>query len=245
MKKFLAYIAIIVLIGYCCSCVSGKDKCLQKLFEATGIEMVQIQTATHLVIIPGNGCGSCIEKATSEMHVSQDTLYVVACRSEKDFYLLTGNRRNEYPNVYLDTRGDAVVMQMVGTAPMVYVLDKGKFISCAPYEEERKDTAWTVTTTISVDKEHVDWGRFSHEEIKEASFILKNTGHDSLHIDYIASSCECLHANISRFHIAPEDTVQLKVFFRSDSIGDFIRKVFVHGNFEPAPLLLTVEGNCR
>ena len=55
MKKLSVYIKIVVLIGCCCGCMSNNDKCLQKLFEATGMEISQIQKAAHLVIIPGNG----------------------------------------------------------------------------------------------------------------------------------------------------------------------------------------------
>lgn len=245
MKRLFVYIRMIVLIGCCYSCMSNNDQCLQKLFEATGVERVQIQKATHLVIIPGNGCGSCIDKAKSEIHVSQDTLYVVTCHSEKEFYLLTGSRQDEFPNVYLDTDEIAASMKMVGTTPMVYVLEKGKFISRAPYEQEEVDRQPAMArTTVAVDKENVDWGRFSHKVVKEASFILENTGNDSLHIDYMISFCDGLEPNCSKFHVAPGDTLQLKVFFQSDSIGVFVREVYVHGNFPSSPLLLTVEGDC-
>lgn len=245
MKRLFVYIIMIVLTGCCYSCMSNNDKCLQRLFESTGIEIAQIQTATHLVIIPGNGCGRCIDKAKSEIHVSQDTLYVITCHSEKEFYLLTGKRRAEFPNVYLDTGEVAVSMRMVGTTPMVYVLEKGKFISRAPYEQGEVDRQPAMArTTVAVDKENVDWGRFSHKAAKEASFILENTGSDSLHIDNIVSSCDCLQTKCSKFHVAPGDTLQLKVFFQSDSIGVFIREVYVHGNFPSSPLFLTVEGDC-
>lgn len=245
MKRLSVYIKIIVLIGCCYSCMSNNDQCLQKLFEATGVERVQIQKATHLVIIPGNGCSRCIDKAKSEIHVSQDTLYVITCHSEKEFYLLTGKRRAEFPNVYLDTDEVAASMKMVGTTPMVYVLEKGKFISRAPYEQKGVNKQTPIArTTVVVDKENVDWGRFSHKARKEASFILENTGNDSLHIDNIVSSCDCLQTKCSKFHVAPGDTLQLKVFFQSDSIGVFVREVYVVGNFSCSPLLLTVEGDC-
>lgn len=232
-------------MGCCCSCMSNNDKCLLKLFEGVGIETSQIQKATHLVIIPGNGCGRCIDKAISEIHVSQDTLYVMTCRSEKEFYLLTGRRQDEFPNVNLDTDEVAASMKMVGTTPMVYVLEKGKFISRAPYEQENIDKQPTMTpTTVTIDKKEVDWGEFSHKERKEASFILVNTGNDSLHITHIISSCDCLQTNGSQFHVSPGGTLQLKVFFQSDSIGVFVRELYVYGNFPSSPLLLTVEGDC-
>ena len=35
----------------------------------------------------------------------------------------------------------------------------------------------------------------------------------------------------SKFHAAPGDTLQLKVSFRSDSIGVFVREFHIYGNF--------------
>lgn len=232
-------------MGCCCGCISNNDKCLQKLFKDTGMEELQIQVATHLVIIPGNGCGRCIDKAVSEIHVSQDTLYVVTCHSEKEFYLLTDRHRDDFPNVYLDTGEVAASMKMVGTTPMVYVLKGGKFISRAPYEQvSAEDYSSGVQTTLTVDKKEVNWGRFNHKERKEASFVLENTGNDSLHIANIISSCDCLQVECSRFHVPPGDTLQLKVLFQSDSIGVFIRELSIYGNFSPLPLSLTMEGDC-
>jgi predicted histone-like DNA-binding protein len=37
---------------------------------------------------------------------------------------------------------------------------------------------------------------------------------------------------------------QLKVFFQSDSIGVFVRELYIYGNFPSLPLSLTVEGDC-
>lgn len=245
MKKLWFYSKIIVLMGCCCSCMSNNDKCLQKLFKDTGIGESQIQAATHLVIIPGNGCGRCIDRAKDGIHISQDTLYIMTCRSEKEFYLLTDKHTKDYPNVYLDTGEVAASMKMVSTVPMVYVLEAGKFISRAPYEQETSvsDTSKTQTE-VEVDKMEVRWGQFNHKERKEASFVLENKGSDSLHIASIISSCECLHIECSRFDVPPGDTLQLKVFFQSNSIGEFIRDLYIYGNFSHSPLGLTVEGDC-
>ena len=75
-------------------------------------------------------------------------------------------------------------------------------------------------------------------------FIYKNTRSDSLHIYYIVSSCDCLETRCSKYHAAPGDTLQLKVFFQSDSIGVFVRELYIYGNFPSLPLSLTVEGDC-
>ena len=69
-------------------------------------------------------------------------------------------------------------------------------------------------------------------------------GSDSLHIYYIVSSWDYPETRCSKFHAAPGDTLQLKVFFQSDSIGVFVRELYIYGNFPSLPLSLTVEGDC-
>ena len=75
-------------------------------------------------------------------------------------------------------------------------------------------------------------------------FIYKNMGSDSLHIYYIVSSWDYPETRCSKFHAAPGDTLQLKVSFRSDSVGVFVREFHIYGNFSFLPLGLTVEGDC-
>ncbi len=75
-------------------------------------------------------------------------------------------------------------------------------------------------------------------------FIYKNTRSDSLHIYYIVSSWDCPETRCSKYHAAPGDTLQLKVSFQSDSIGVFVRELYIYGNFPSLPLSLTVEGDC-
>ena len=73
---------------------------------------------------------------------------------------------------------------------------------------------------------------------------IKNMGSDSLHIYYIVSSWDYPETRCSKFHAAPGDTLQLKVSFRSDSVGVFVREFHIYGNFSFLPLGLTVEGDC-
>ena len=44
------------------------------------------------------------------------------------------------------------------------------------------------------------------------------------------------------FMLLREITLQLKVSFRSDSVGVFVREFHIYGNFSFLPLGLTVEG---
>ncbi|MFR7466023.1 MAG: hypothetical protein ACLUVG_16445 [Phocaeicola vulgatus] len=57
-------------------------------------------------------------------------------------------------------------------------------------------------------------------------------GSDSLHIYYIVSSWDSSwKRDAPSFHVAPGDTLQLKVSFRSDSVGVFVREFHIYGNF--------------
>ena len=51
------------------------------------IEFTNQSDSNYVVVIPGNGCGSCIQDAIDEIEEFDDTAYVFICNSEKDFYL--------------------------------------------------------------------------------------------------------------------------------------------------------------
>ena len=46
-------------------------------------------------------------------------------------------------------------------------------------------------TTLTADKQYIDWGSFRQAEIQEEKVILTNIGTDTLYINAIESSCEC------------------------------------------------------
>ena len=50
---------LIVLTSY--GCLSNEDKYIRQLVQETGICLPNASDSCFLIIIPGNGCGSCIQ----------------------------------------------------------------------------------------------------------------------------------------------------------------------------------------
>lgn len=246
MYKFFFFSFIFIVSFVCSSCMSENDKKLRYLFKDIGLETTVIEDITQLVIIPGYGCSRCIARANADIHVSHDTLYVMVCRSEKDFRLLTGNRKEEFPNVFLDKEETSIKMKLVKSIPMIYTLKQGKFISCEPFLEQKSEKDANPTqpqTTVSVDKYIVNWENIPFEREQRAVFILTNTGKEDMIITNLVLSCECMKVEYAKQSVSPGDTLHLCVTFRPDVTGEFMRDMYVYGNFNQSPIELEIKGS--
>ena len=88
-----------------------------------GICLPNVSDSCFLIIIPGNGCGSCIQEAMDHIREATDTIYVFMCDTEKDFFLLSGGKKStDFNNLYLDKDKVSARLKMVTTFPMVYFL---------------------------------------------------------------------------------------------------------------------------
>lgn len=67
---------LIVLTSY--GCLSDEDKCIRQLVQETGICLPNASDSCFLIIIPGNGCGSCIQGAMDHIR-KQQTLCMSLC----------------------------------------------------------------------------------------------------------------------------------------------------------------------
>lgn len=66
-----------------CSCTSSEENHLKILMNEMGLEFVNPSDSNYVIVIPGNGCGSCIQDAIAEIEEYDDTAYVFVCDSEK------------------------------------------------------------------------------------------------------------------------------------------------------------------
>ncbi|WP_455664728.1 DUF1573 domain-containing protein [Phocaeicola sp.] len=233
-------IALVMLI--LSSCISNNDKCLQKLFDEVGVDKSQVHDATHLVTILGSGCKGCINKALSEIHDSTDTIYIIACKSKKTFNLISNKNINDYSNIYLDTKSILMELGMVRNTPIVYTLNKGRYVSHCFYREELPNEK--KGTTISLNTNEIAFGKFCHKKEQRGKFIISNTGSNILKISNIDISCECLKIENEITEIAPGDTGCLNFIFHSNDIGIFQREILLYGNFDSSPKLLIIKGEC-
>ena len=154
-----------------------------------GICLPNVSDSCFLIIIPGNGCGSCIQEAMDNIREATDTIYVFMCDTEKDFFLLSGGKKStDFNNLYLDKDKVSARLKMVTTFPMVYFLKDGKYVERRPYQRPTAESRKRMTT-LTADKQYIDWGSFRQAEIQEEKVILTNTGTDTLYINAIESSC--------------------------------------------------------
>ena len=242
MKKKVVWIALcLVILGY--SCTSIEEKHLDALIHELGIEFVNKSEPNYLVVIPGNGCGSCIQDAIDEIHESEDTAYVFICNSSKEFYLQSGGKQaSSFRNLYLDKQKVSFRLNLVQTYPMVYVRKNGKLVSGSPYKSLKRMAIDEKPTTVKLDKSCIDFGKIEFGHSYRNSIRITNMGKTPLYIKDIHSSCECTEVNSNRMILPPLGEEVLYVTFKPDIKGEFERFIFIDCNVKERVLEIPVMG---
>ena len=234
---------LIVLTSY--GCLSNEDKCIRQLVQETGICLPNASDSCFLIIIPGNGCGSCIQGAMDNIREATDTVYVFMCDTEKDFFLLSGGKKStDFNNLYLDKDKVSARLKMVTTFPMVYFLKDGKYVERWPYQRPSAESRKRMST-LTADKQYIDWGSFRQAEIQEEKVILTNIGTDTLYISAIESSCECTTVQWVDSPVTPGECTTLTIHFRAEEKGEFERFIHVHCNVPESPIEISVKGKVQ
>lgn len=241
MKKTI-WIAICLII-FGCSCTSTEEKHLKILMHELGIKFTNQTDSNYVVIIPGNGCGSCIQSAVNEMHESENTAYVFICDSEKDFYLQSGKQVSSFKNLYLDKNKAAFHLELVQTYPFVYLWKNGHLLSKAPYKSRKRIPSSKEMTTLSFDKKHIDLQDVKLGNLYKDSIRLVNTGKVPLYIKDISSSCDCTEVQVARKVIPISESEVLHITFRPEALGEFERYVYINCNVKEKELYIPIKGN--
>ena len=243
MKKRSLFVALLmVMVGLMgCNMKTG-ERLIPLLAEKVGIERALLNNAHYLVVVPQTSCGTCIEMIKQEMKLSDDTLFVVSCQSPKDFFLLTGKRINDLPNAFIDQEGVIHQLGLAKNTPMVYQIEEGKYTSYMPLEGKQGAESGLPFTQVDVDVKEIDFASFPFDEEKRKTIVLTNTGNENLKVDDVIASCSCLKVIKSNRLISPKDTLHLDITFRADTKGEFIRDIFIYGNFSNSPLEVFVKG---
>ena len=242
MMKWVVWIALcLVILGY--SCTSIEEKHLDALIHELDIEFVNKLEPNYLVVIPGNGCGSCIQDAIDEIHESEDTAYVFICNSSKEFYLQSGGKQaSSFRNLYLDKQKVSIRLNLVQTYPMVYVCKDGKLVSGSPYKSPKRMAFDEKPTTVKLDKPCIDFGKIKFSHSHRESIRITNMGKTPLYIKNIRSSCECTEVNSNRMIIPHLGEEVVHVTFRPDVKGEFERFIFIDCNVKEKVLEIPVRG---
>ena len=153
---------------------------------------------------------------------------------------------DKLPNAYMDKDGLSMKLGLAKAVPVIYLLDNGKYISHKPLEIEKNvERGKLPVTHVSVKESEVDLGQMSLGEEKEMTFILSNVGTNPLKISHIEMSCDCMDVMYKDRMVACKDTIHLNVKIRQESVGDFIREIYVYGNFVDVPLSMILRGTVK
>jgi hypothetical protein len=211
-----------------------------------GITFPENPLPNSIVVIPGNGCGSCIQGAINDIHESVDTAYVLICHSEKELRLLTGEKNiSSFNNVYLDKKNVSIYENQVLTYPVIYTIKNDGSIVYEPYTAQKRTSTNVRLTMMDISPASIKLGTISKNGVYKDSVKITNIGKDTLFIEDIQSSCECTQVDWKKEPIAPSETVWLYITFRPDMIGEFERYVTVYSNVKQSPIEISIKGTIK
>lgn len=211
-----------------------------------GITFADNPTPNSIVVIPGNGCGSCIQGAITDIHESVDTAYVLICHSEKELRLLTGGRNvSSFKNVYLDKKNVSIYKNQVVTYPVIYTIKNNGSIVYEPYTAQKRTSANVHLTMMDIRPASIELGTISKDGVYKDSVKITNIGKDTLYIENIQSSCECTQVDWKKEPIAPSETIWLYITFRPDVVGEFERYVTIYSNVNQSPIEIPIKGTIK
>ena len=241
MKKTIWIALCLIIIG--CNCCSNEEKHLIKLIKQLNVTASDGSSPDVVIIIPGNGCESCIEDALNSIELSNDTAYILVCNSEKEFYLISeGKEASMFNNLFLDKEHIARGVGLVQSYPMVYFFREGKYDSKEAYKPLKKKKTPKILTTIDIEKKIIDFGSIKMHQTYTDSIRITNIGSEYWIISEIQTSCECIQAKTNKQRIATTDSVYLTITFRPEDLGTIERYVYVYGNMHKSPLEITIIG---
>lgn len=241
MKRTLWIAICLMILG--CSCTSIEEKHLMQLISKLDVTTSDGASPDVVIIIPGNGCESCIEDALNAISVSNDTAYILICNSAKEFYLLSGGKKaSMFNNLYLDKEHIASGSGLVQNYPMVYFFKEGKYESKEAYKPTKKKKAQKKLTIVDVEKKVIDLGNIKMHRHYTDSIQITNIGNEAWVINEIQTSCECVQAKIDRQNVAILESTCLTITFQPEDLGEFERYVYVYGNMQESPLEISIKG---
>lgn len=104
-----------------------------------------------------------------------------------------------------------------------------------------KERNITESTTVRITEESLDLGNVTFGKTREMTFVLENTGHETLQIKNVIPSCDCTTLAYRKEFTEPGDTAHIVLVFKTETPGDFYRTAEIQGNFSE-PITLTFTG---
>lgn len=95
---------------------------------------------------------------------------------------------------------------------------------------------------IRVKEEHINFGHLNIGEEYNYTLLLKNISKDTLYIDTITTSCECVILKKKLNFILPHNKDSISFSFISKEEGYITRGLAILFNNYQEPLIITIEG---
>jgi archaellum component FlaG (FlaF/FlaG flagellin family) len=113
------------------------------------------------------------------------------------------------------------------------------------YKEEQKrlKELEATRTTMSFDRIKHDFGKVSEDSENRTTFVVKNTGKNSLIIESVSASCGCTTPTKPEKAIAPGKSDKIEVVFhpKPGQLNEQTKTVTVTANTEPRMSVLTIS----
>ena len=238
-QKFIPFIFVIhfLVLG----CATKEEKQAFQFIQELDIELPVHVDSCYVIHIPGNGCSGCIQGAINDIKESEDTIFVFACNSEKEFYLQSRKKASLFSNLILDKNHAAARAKIATTYPIVFLFVNGKYDSQWPYSRNKNLTK--EYTTINLNKSELDLGTCTEGLSYKDTVRITNTGDTDLIIDNIYSSCECTTVECETKEVKPQHYLELYITFKAEEQGDFERYITIDCNVNDSPIEIPIRGH--
>ena len=239
----IALSVISIFLDLNCKRNTNNDS-LRQMCNSLQIEKDAFNRAKHIIILPSIVCNQCLERFKKMISVSKDTLYVVSCKSSKEFYLLTGLQLHETPNAYVDSIGLITHLNIATVTAVDYSIENGNCITSHRLLDINHSETRDTVTHISVFPPTIELGDLKKDGSYDTLIVVRNIGKEPLRITEMIPSCSCINVIYNSCYVEPNDSLLVNIIIHPDSVGVFYREIYIYGNFTDAPFCVISNGKC-
>jgi len=155
-------------------------------------------------------------------------------------------KENKYHTFLLDKKNKVVLIGSPVKSENMYKLYdeviRGKKRDIVQSNNIEKKNSFVNKTTVKLENESLNLGKFSIKSIKQASFKFTNTGKHPFIIQSVIMSCGCTVAKYDKRPIPHGDTTIVVVEYKPYSLGYFTKMAIVNCNVENKCMKLKISG---
>jgi len=122
------------------------------------------------------------------------------------------------------------------------ILGGGKISNIDSFKKMDSKSSSINQTSVQLNKNSVDLGKFSFKTTKHATFLLENTGKQTLIIQSVKTSCGCTVAKYDKKPIPVGQTATVMLEYKPNEIGYFSKTAVVVCNVPEGYVQLKISG---